>query len=482
MNATSLIGTGAVAAAIGLLVIVGYLGASDLRVAAALAGVVALGGWAAVARRHPRAVLAASIWAVLLAGTKFRIREPDASLRGLLDAQIVMELATYGAIAVAIVVIWVFRFEGRQFWPEGWQRRWFAGGEYVLLAYAALALLSTLWSAAPTLTLVRGMQLLILVALAMTAVRLFSPSRAWWIVSAAVIVYVLIGAALAAAVPSVFRAADEGAAFRFTWFAFRPVGAGTLAALAALASMSVLVHRPPGPLHTGTRLVLGLCTVPLTLVLLLTKARGPLLAFVAGAGVLLVMRARPSIRARLAVAGAAAALIVIFAGPAAEGWLAAQEGRDSALTTLIFRGQRPEDVLRLSGRAELWEEIRPLVANRVLLGYGYQGSRSLLLDLASWASYAHNAFLQTLLDLGAIGVTALAAVIGAALLALTRQADADRQWLRAIAAATAVFLLCNSLVSESFAAAPGPELFLLCLCALSGARDDRHPRHDRVTA
>jgi hypothetical protein len=451
------------AAGVVLLLTIGYLGASNPWIPVALAGVVALSGWAAIAWRHPRAVLGASFVFVLLAGTKFRIRSAEASLEGQLDAQIVLELILYAAIGVAVATIWLANLVRGRRW------RWPSAAEYVALAYGAIALLSTLWSVAPALTLVRAAQLLILLAFAITAVRVFSPPRALWIASVGVIVYVLLCAALAAWLPSVFGPTEGGDTIRFTWFALRPVGAGTLAALAVLASLSTLLRRPPTASRHIPRIALGAGLLPLVVILLLTKARGPLLACIAGACVLLLYQLRPRRRLELAAAGTALILFTLMLGPDVEGWLASQDTRDSTFSTLLLRGQRSDDVLALSGRLELWEEVRPLVAHRIVLGYGYQGSRGPLLDIASWAGYAHNAFLQTLLDLGVAGCIALIALLAAALIAPFTTRDGDRYWLRAAAAGLMVFLLLNALSSESFSAAPGIELLLVFLCALSGA-------------
>jgi hypothetical protein len=455
------------AAGVVLLLTIGYLGASNLWIPAALAGVVALGGWAAIAWRHPRAVLGASFVFVLLAGTKFRIRSAEASLEGQLDAQIVLELILYAAIGVAVATICMATLVRERRWRRP------SAAEYVALVYGVIALLSTFWSVAPVLTLVRAAQLLVLLAFAMTSVRVFSPPRALWIASVGVIVYVLLCAALAAGLPSVFGPGEDGDTFRFTWFALRPVGAGTLAALAVVASLSALLRRPPTVSRklprNIPRVALGLGLLPLVVILLLTKARGPLLACIAGACVLLFYQVRPRRRLELAAVGTALILFTMMLGPDVEGWLATQDTRDSAFSTLLLRGQRSDDVLALSGRLELWEEVRPLVAHRILLGYGYQGSRGPLLDIASWAGYAHNAFLQTLLDLGVAGCIALIAVLAAALIAPFTTRDGDRYWLRAAAAGLMVFLLLNALSSESFSAAPGIELLLVFLCALAGA-------------
>jgi O-antigen ligase len=104
------------------------------------------------------------------------------------------------------------------------------------------------------------------------------------------------------------------------------------------------------------------------------------------------------------------------------------------------------------------------MAEHAVLGYGYQASRATLLDVASWAGYAHNALMQTLLDLGIAGAVALGLLVAIALSAAIRPRLAP--WLRGTSATLMVFLALNCVGTESFAGAPGFETLLLFVCAL----------------
>lgn len=167
--AAALAPAGMAAAALAFAV-VGYAAAVDMRVAVALGAVLACAGWAALSYAHPRMALSTSFLVVLVAGTKFRMRDADASLEGALDLQVLFEIALFALVGVGAAAAWS---------AEETHRR-LTRAEGAILAYAAVALASTVWSVAPALTAVRAMQLLVLSALAILAVRVLTPAAALW--------------------------------------------------------------------------------------------------------------------------------------------------------------------------------------------------------------------------------------------------------------------------------------------------------------
>lgn len=445
--------------AVGVLVlaVLGYFALADLRVSAALVAAAALAAWAVLSQQHPRLALSASFLVVLIAGTKFRTRDAAASLDASLDLQIVVEIALFALVGVGVVAVWLVEET----------RRRLTKAEALILGYAAIAVLSTAWSVAPALTLVRATQLLILSALAILAVRVLAPPAVLWTACAAVAVYVLVCAGLAATFPWTAAAYYDEDSFRFAWFSIHPVEAGTLAAIGALGMLSASVGGPPRVARRVLGIPLPWYAMALVVVLVLTNSRGPLLAFVAGVGMLLLMRVQSSVRVAVVLITASAALIAIALAPDVRPWLASLANQDSAISRLLFRGQTADTVLELNGRLGLWGDLRPAIAAHALIGYGYQASRSVVLDAASWAAYAHNALLQTVLDLGIVGTSALVALVTIALLGAARSALTP--WMRAAVGALMVFLVLNSISTESFAGAPGFEILLLFVCALSAA-------------
>lgn len=444
------------AAGASTLVLLGYLGIANVQIAAALLATAVLAAWAAVAVASPRFALSVSLPLLLIAGTKFRVRDAGASLEGVLDAQILLEVGIFAIIGIAVAAAW---FATRR--PVRLSKI-----EAVIGGYALIALASTFWSAAPMLTLVRATQLAILAGLAIMTVHLLTPLRTTWLATRGVAVYVLVCATLALVVPAAATTYEAGEGARFAWFSTHPIDAGALAAVGALglaalgtfAAATGMTRRSPALLRLG---VIGLVGV-----LLLTRSRGPLAAFCAGAFVLWLMRMRPAFRTTALLFCTAIALTgFVFAADLVAwfGWLSEQ---NSLISRLVFRGESADTVLEMNGRLGLWGDLKPTILGQLMTGYGYQASRPILLEAAPWAAYAHNAILQTLLDLGLLGTCLLGIIVFTALggaMAAARRAPAGPL---AAAAALIVFLALNSVSTESFAGAPGLETLLLFVCAL----------------
>lgn len=453
--------TASAASAIAVIVLaaVGYLGAANLHLTVALGGVLVLIAWAAIALQQPRLAVVASFAGVLVANTKFRTREAEASLSGIVDAQILLEIALYGAIGLGLLAIYA---------AGHLNRRRITAAEGVVAAYVGIAALSTVWSLAPMLTLVRSAQLGVIALLAMITARVFTPFEGLRRVFTAVAAFVLVCATLAIIFPFAAGTFVDGEhqGFRFAWFAAHPIEVGTLAAVGALGLISTMLFREnalPRPMF-GT--FIG--ALMLMAVLAATAARGPILAFAIALFMLLLIKMDIRIRAAVVLAGTALLAALFVAGPDVQAWLDSASSGNGRLTYTFFRGQSAQDVLELNGRVALWSELSPAIGDRLFLGHGYLASRAVILDAAEWAAAAHNALLQSVLDLGLIGSVALIALIGAAVFGAAR---ARTPWRRATLASLVVFLVVNSVSTESFAGAPGFEMFLVFLCAIFAGWD-----------
>jgi len=242
-----------------------------------------------------------------------------------------------------------------------------------------------------------------------------------------------------------------------------PISAGTLTAIGVLGFLGASVLSPP-----GRKRFLGIpapCYVAaLSVVLLLTNSRGPLFACIAGGVVLLLVQVEVRTRAALVLTGGTFAGAYVAFGPDLTSWFANLANQDTFLSHLLLRNETADTLFSLNGRLDLWDELRSSIAAHPLLGYGYQASRGVVLDAASWAAYAHNALLQTVLDLGIIGTSVLVAIIVTAFVGFARAPRVS--WTRATIGALLVFQVLNSIANESFAAAPGFETLLLFVCAL----------------
>jgi len=457
------------AAGIAMLVTVGYAGAADLRVSAALVGGVALVGLAAVSYQRPRTTLALCFSIVLLAGTKFRLRQASDSLDGSFDAQILFELGLFAAVGVAVLAAWI----------ASGDRRRPTIVEVLIGGYTGIALLSTVWSDSPMLTLVRAAQLLVVAGVAIAAVRMLTPAGALWTACTSVAVYAIACSIVGPTFPWASEFADAADRVRFAWFSVHPIAVGTLTGIAALGLLSTAFWTSPQRRNRLLGIPLAWHATPLVIILVLTNSRGPLLAFIVGVCALAFLRLPWSSRIPLMLIAAASSLVVVVAGPNLQEWLFSAYMQDSAMNHLFFQGQSAEGLLGLNGRLDLWTDLAPVMAEHPVLGAGYQASRATLLDVASWAGYAHNALVQSLLDLGIAGTVALGLLVAIALSAVVRSGLAP--WLRGTSAALMVFLVLNSIGTESFAGAPGFETLLLFVCALCATSGPSSFYRTRVT-
>ena len=461
-------GSAALALAFAMLALLGYAALADLRVAVACVAAGLLGIWALTAFHRPHLAMTASFSMLLIAGTKFRTRDADASLAGALDAQIVMELALFALIGIGVIALWMTRSN---------DRRPLTGTELAVLSYGALSAASIVWSEAPTLTAVRSLQLLIVGAFSILSVRSIGPGPSMWMLSRAVTIHVVLFAVIAACTPG-YQVWESGDRFddglRFRWFAVHPIDAATLAGLGAIGLTAAVLFRRAGASVRAFRI--GLAVSALVAVMVLTRSRGPILALIPAVGVLWLFKLRPTLRtAALLATAAVATSAIVFASDLRTfvEWLAA---RDNVVTHAFFRGQTADTLFELNGRVGLWQDLQPVLMDRLAVGYGYQASRAVLLDVAAWAAYAHNAFLQTGLDLGVLGLGIVlwmfAPIVRSA---FTRSRDAG---VRAAVVALTVFLVLNAMSTESFAAVPHFETLLLFLCALCAAATlDTTTRH-----
>ena len=176
---------------------------------------------------------------------------------------------------------------------------------------------------------------------------------------------------------------------------------GTMAVLAiALAGMTRV--RAPALLRWLT----GLTTVAALVVLLLTQSRGGIAAVGVGAFVLIaVSRRRGLWLAAIVALGLLVALATTW------GWSVA---RESLFTSVSSGGLS----VPLAGRIEVWQAAWRLIASSPVFGTGLNGFPILTMGQGLSTAYAsgplphaHNFLLQTLTDIGLVGVLALVLIV-----------------------------------------------------------------------
>jgi exopolysaccharide production protein ExoQ len=142
-------------------------------------------------------------------------------------------------------------------------------------------------------------------------------------------------------------------------------------------------------------------------------------------------------------------LIVVIASLAASGvdrlapdWLYKALGRSSELT----------------GRTSIWAIGVHLVSERPWLGYGFEAAfrsdalyRSELVHEFGWyrPPHAHNSYLQAAISVGLPGAAAMFAALGAALAGVGRSALPDRRAARLVTLSIAILIFCVAGASEN---------------------------------
>jgi len=451
--------------AAGVLIAVAILAAPWL-VAAAVAGAFFLLLSVRIIR-HQRLTAVLIFLIVLLAGSKFRSRDVGATLSGAVDSQVAYELAMFAALGWIVFLAITF--------PVKPVRRVPRTIPLGLVCYAVLAVVSTAWSPTPVLTLVRSLQLSILVAAAICLFYRTDPTTILQALLIALLVHCGTFIALAIAISGGWpqRLTTSGVS-RFTWFAMHPSVIAMLMATAFLLLLASLLEGLPPTWNARRFAVLRIGGIVVFGALLLaTRARADFLATLAAAGVMVVRRTRirPDILA-VAVLGGLAILgfaVTTFGGTDLVGRMLSDDWAGGAY---LLRGQTSAGFLSLNGRTLLWKEMLPLVSARPVLGWGFESTRSVLLDVFFWAAYAHNALMQALMGLGVVGAGLLMTLFGSCFFvgsARNRGGSDASAFARSAVLGLAVYLGIQAVGSESFAGTPGFAALVAFLCMLSAA-------------
>ena len=424
-----------------------------------IAGLIA--SWLIV--RNPFRALNVSLFVVLVAWTKFRHRDPMATLAGVVDWQIALELGLYALLGIVVLRVWFVANVGRL---KGYPI------DIVALAYVALVFASIAWSPVMRITAVRAVQMAIQTLVVLAIVRVAGREGLFRNLSSSILTYVVVFGLIALLIPGA-RGSQvvEGGVSRFYWFSMHPGSVATVAAVAGLFVLSGILFAPAGRRPTWMGIPLLVWLVVLMLLVLSTRVRGQTIAFAAAGTVLVLLRFAKSWTVALGASLAllVAAVFLSYSVSPAEVLLAG-EGSGNPLLRFLYRGQTASELTTLSSRTDLWQIAASLVRKHPLIGHGYVSSRAVLLQEIPWAAYAHNAWFQVLLDLGIVGLVLITTLILSPLRVMREQPfNAGGAVAPAILSITS-FLLITSITGEGFAGGPGFETVLLLSLALGSAR------------
>jgi len=396
----------------------------------------------------------------LIAGTKFRGRDATALVDGSIDGQVMFEIGVYVIVGVivALNLTAVEKFEGPR--PL----------EIALFAYASIALASVGWSVSPAITTVRASQQMLLLLTVYVAVRIVRPRRLFQSFGYQILTYVVACASLAVVFPS-FNGTKIGylaSAHRFSWFAVHPVSAATESGMALVFLTATALFGSDWKTRFF-KIPLRAYACALVLIILATRTRTAMFSVLAATSVLYIIRYKNNANAWIASALLAVGGILFV--------VVAPELKES-VQSYVLRGQDVGQFASLTGRTELWKESLRLFAARPLLGYGFVASRALLLQVLAWAGEAHNALVESLLDVGLFGAAALFVpfVIGLAgsLRCLNRWRLGDDPTIGWVAGGL-MFLAMDGIPMASFAGflTYDPVLMMTALIVFQAIRSDR---------
>ncbi len=428
-----------------MMLLIGAVAASRLLVLAGIAAVLGLSLLIILVLGKEKG-LECCFFLVLFAETKFRNRSAGALLSGDVDAQIGFELALYTVVFILTAVNFA------TLPPERLRPK---SNEQFVIYYALVAAASYFWSYNASITAVRALQQVTLVAFLYVAIRILTPARFLRALGLTLVFSVLTFALLAILVPAArgpWSIEMGHRVQRFSWFAVHPI---TAACEAGGALVFLLSERLYGKSKNLLKIPLSAFIVPIVAILFATRARGAILAAIAAVTLLIV---RPRINSRLARFGAISvfgliAVLAIAGFDPITSTVTMIASEDNPIGRYVLRGQSVDELLTVSGRTELWRGAYELFLNHPLLGHGYIASRSLLLAIESWAGEAHNALAESLLDLGIVGTVLLWLPLLRALGGSLKMVKIGRhtEWPYALVAAILTFVLFEGFVAAGFA-------------------------------
>ncbi len=367
-------------------------------------------------------------------------RSARAALEGSLSRDNLFELAVYAAVGWAVLVAWT-KLRKRVFVKM-------STGMKLLLLYAIVALLSSLWSIVPIFTLARAIQVLIVALLAHVSVMVWtsgirSRSADWnriWLGFLGILVIL-----------TVFRF-NYGGAGRSQFEHVHPIVTAIYfgAAMVVLAAASL---DRTWPMKRVVRSAAVGGAFVATFLMLSTITRGIAVASFFGVAVVLATARTRQGRRRF----------FLFAGALYGAGLAVAIYWDH-VRQFALRGGSAEQLATLNGRTQLLDLTLELVAGRELQGLGFMAGRAAYLEVYPWAGGGHNYFVDVFLNLGLVGL-----LVGIALMSwLVWTAIGEHRSIRNPVVNLAVGLTAFVIVTGSAfegASSPGFSLTLLALLA-----------------
>jgi O-antigen ligase len=341
---------------------------------------------------------AASTTAYVASAIKYMNRDPLSTETG------VQALVEIGLVAMALILAAIPVIRRRRF-PRP------TPPALCFSIFAGLAMLSSVFSYWPTLSLIKGGMLLAILLIAILLCAERPPSdilRYFYWASWSLIV---IGTCLKfSSHQPLFDIDEYSGRARFSLFALHW---GSLADLSALTLLigRLLPRRP----HWS-------CQLFLFCINLATCARASTASLILVLVLLSVWTFKANTKTISAIAFAAAGAVVIV-------WIALTVQLPvSRIPFESFYGDKVtvDEITSLNGRTGVWVESEGLIPGTLVFGYGVEGARAAILREFEWAGHAHNAYLEILFAGGLPGLVMFLIGWGAAIVQTARTSTIDR--------------------------------------------------------
>lgn len=399
--------------------------------------------------RQSAAGLLATMWVAVTVGPLHTIaRRPIHDAVSAPGTDALVEVVGYGGIAVVCVVLL------RDLVPDLMDLR----PPLPLLLFPLVATLSATWSSIARYSFGKGVQFLVLVALAEASFalvrreggvdRLFGK----YLRGLVAVAFVLIIARVVFGPIYITGRGDN-----LERFALIGMNANLGAFLVGLSLVIVIaaparVLRMSGPTRVVTVLVFVAALVPM-------QSRTSLLTLASGLGTVLILVGRRNDRLRIRIAPMALALV-------AAGVIVFRQ----ELGSYVLRGGSTETITGANGRVGLWGPfLRQLKSPfDAFFGLGYGQSKLVLIDELSWATNAHNSILSVVVGLGIVGLATYLALLAYGLIAVRRSKLASTD-LGPLVLALMVMLGVQMGASDAIAEPAGGFALLYMLIVVAGA-------------
>lgn len=277
------------------------------------------------------------------------------------------------------------------------ESRGVGGPGLLLLAFSCWAFFSSIWSVAPTASLLKAATLSVQIVLAMVLVSRYRQitDLAVAFVGAATVLSLSVGVGAILSPQRAWLVLEQADEQRLSGV-WPPVHPNMLAILGCIAVLGLLTRTAPKwMLHP---LVLTPLVMAQIVLIVASRSRATLII----GAVLLLWAITSMARSRLAHG----ALIILSVTVSA---FAAMNVADRFLEYLR-RGQSAHELWTLTGRTNYWERALELWLDNPLLGFGYYSGHRLKVPLVSGQaviSNLDNVWIETAVDVGVVGVILL---------------------------------------------------------------------------